>query len=636
MLNGRYNIALLAANITDPFSNALAVGAMKAARELDADLTIIPGKYVSKRDKYDLYDITYEYQYNILFDYAARANFDYVIAAVGTIAYALGKDGKKEFLDSLGDTPVLSVAADIDGYDSLEFDNSAGIRAVVDELAAQGRRRIGIMAGDLNNTECAERYAAFRDSLKRYGIDFPEKYFVTCDLSEYCRDEADRLLDAAPELDAVVCANDIIASTLYKAIKARGKTVGRDIAVTGFDDIPLASELSPPLATVRADAEQLGRRAVQKVLNKLRGIPDEDRLFPTEFIKRGSCTREEPPGKIYKKLEDNERSEMIRYFRERKHIDNVFVRDTLIIGGEKNSYTRIMQRLSFIGSPTSFLYTLKEPLVHHPGDVPPDGLEWDFRAYCYGEAAYAPDDELRRLTTPQVFCNEKLCSDRQHCFVVSDLYVADTQYGIALLEPQNEDFFSELELITYILSSAVRALNIMRSQERLLGRLKTANLALEEQSKLDPLTGIFNRRGFYGAADSLFESGSAEYVICYADMDNLKLVNDEYGHIEGDFSLALVAKCLREVFGEEAIIGRMGGDEFAVILPAGGTDTATYHSRGKKFIEEFNASGQKPYRFGVSMGILRLVCENGYDLKAALDKADDLLYDEKQKRKKEI
>ncbi len=509
----------------------------------------------------------------------------------------------------------------------------------MDELAAQGRKHIGCMAGDLNNSECRERYETFRSGLAGHGIDFPDRYFMPCDLSEQCRDEVEELLDRAPELDAIVCANDKIAEVTYELLKERGKVVGRDVAVTGFDDLPSSAELTPPLATVRADAEKLGERAVEKVINKLNGVPDDMTRFPTEFIRRESVDRAEYRAKQFERISENERQQLRLQSEQRTHTDNIFIRDAMMFTADiKHSYAKAMKQLSLIGAVTGFIYTLEKPLTHRYGEDFPRGQTWLFRSYNYGADTFTVPDGEQLMDIRSVFHNKYLCTNRQHCFVVADLYSADTQYGIALLEPKDTGFFSELELATYILSSAVRTLDILHSQEKLLGRLKTVNMALEKESQIDELTGIYNRRGFYHAADRLFEeTGSAgEYLICYADMDNLKLVNDVYGHNEGDFSLRLIAKCLRKVFGESAVIGRLGGDEYAVIAPAAERSPEEYLTEKDSFVAEFNESGAKPYRFGLSMGVLRCGCENGYDLKAALDKADDLLYVQKQKRKKEI
>ncbi|MBR1385100.1 MAG: substrate-binding domain-containing protein, partial [Ruminococcus sp.] len=492
----RYNIALLVANITDPFSNAVTRGAVSAAARLDADLTIFPGKYIGIQDKYDLYDTTYEYQHNVLFDYASHGGFDYIIAAVGTIAYALDNEGKKAFLDKFGNAPVLSLAADIEGYDSLEFDNSSVMYEIVDELVSQGRRNIGIMAGNLNNCECEERFIAFKDALGRHGIALKSSNVMLCDISEYCVSEANHLIERVPDLDAVVCINDKIAAVMCEQLKKHGKTVGRDVAVVGFDDLPGSAELDPPLATVRADAESLGARAVEKVIHKLNGIEDNDKYFPTSFIRRSSCSRDGCPKGGYKKLSENERDKLKQAASDRIHIDNIFIRDTMMIGRNiQTSYIELLKRLSMIGSSTAFIYTSEQPFTLMPGGKLPGDISWRFRSYCYGSSAYSPPKEEQQISFREVFDNKYLCTNRQHCFIASALFAADIQYGLALLEPASFDFFDELELVCYILSSGVRTISILNEHEQLLNKLKLANLALEKESKIDSLTGIYNRRG---------------------------------------------------------------------------------------------------------------------------------------------
>ena len=634
----RHNIALLVANITDPFSNQIAAGAMRAAERLGADLTIFPGKYVGVDLSSDTYDTTYEYQYNALFDIAAEGGFDYIIAAVGTIAYACDTAGKEAFLERLGDTPLLALAAQIEGYDSLIFDNRSGISAIVDELARQGRRCIGIMAGDIRNNECAERYIAFRESLDRNGLPFNEKYFMASDISERCRAEAEQLIDRAPELDAIVCSNDQIAEVVCKVLRERGKRIGRDVAVTGFDDLPGSAELDPPLATVRADASTLGERAVEKAVHFLDGINDSENRVPTEFILRDSCRREQTAPQGYERLEESEKAVLRKKMADRIHVDNIFVRDAMMFGGElKNSYAKVLKQLPLIGALTGFIYTCDKPVRHAPDEQFPKDVGWSFRSYCCGKEAFTVPDSERKVSAAEVFRNKYLCSERQHCFVVSDLYTAETQYGIALLEPETPEFFSELELVTYILSSAVRTLDILSEQETLLSELHLKNSALEDESKIDLLTGAYNRRGFYLAADRLFYKANspAKYIIGYADMDDLKVVNDNYGHAEGDLSIKQTAECLRSVFGEEAVIGRFGGDEFAVLCPRpSGMTLATFTRAKDDFVDNVNRFPGRQYKLGISMGLISEVCENSYDLRAALDKADDLMYADKSRKKK--
>lgn len=746
MANRRYNIGLLVANINDVFSNRVATGAMEAAKQLDANMVIFPGKYVGVQHINEQHGAKYEYQYNTLFNLAAEAKLDYLIVAVGTIAYAYNYEYQKAFLKSLGDTPILSVASEIEDYDYLLFDNRSGVSEAVDYLALHGRKHIGMIAGDLNNDEFVQRYQAYRQGLEANGLDYKDSYMITCDLANRCYREVELLLDRNPELDAIICATDLIASDVYEVLKKRILHVGIDIAVVGFDDLPMAAKLDPPLASVRADAVLLGKRAVEKAVNYLNGIKDENHYLESQFIPRQSCfkfvedfsitedafyggfsvmidhikdyfakrsknTAEGDNSRdlildllehLYKNYAQRPVDEIViddsllmldkvmplkedpeidrilngaylwflrncpvgnvlyvqmlhQYFRmgktgetvesvasrymERSHLNNIFIRDALMFSGNlKDSYARILKRLENVGAVSGFIYTYKKPITHHLGDRFPSNLAWQFKAYSYGSEVFSLSHDDQVLSTPEVFDNEYLCSDRQHVFVVADLYSAETQYGIALLEPRDKDFFDELELVTFQLSSAVRTLDILKKQEKLLEELHTTNLALDEMSKIDELTRVYNRRGFYPAADELLNDPryrGKPFVVCYADMDNLKTINDTYGHAEGDFSIKLVADCLAYTLGEGAVIGRMGGDEFAAMIPASSNVTIEdLTGRKEGFIQRFNESKEKPYHFGLSMGMIKRVCDNSYDLRAALDKADDLLYIEKSNKKK--
>ena len=746
MADKRYNIGLLVAAISDDFSKRITIGAMEAAKELDVNMVIFPGKYVGVQHINEQYEAEYEYQYNALFDIAAEAGLDYLIVAVGTIAYAHNSEYQKAFLDRLGDTPILSVAAEIEGYDCLQFDNRSGVSAAVDYLAAHGRKHIGMIAGDLNNEGFVQRYEAYRQALEANGLTYRDSYMAPCGLARRCYDEVEQLLDSNPELDAIVCATDLIAYDVYEVLRKRNLRVGIDVAVVGFDDLPNDPKLDPPLASVKADAVQLGKRAVAKALNRLNGVQDDEQYLESEFVPRRSCFKYIDDSKVAQNIFSGDFEEMIghikgyfaqryenatadqkdcdlivellehlhehyvkrpvdesmveetvailsraiplkedlgidrvlygtylwllrncpvgsipyiemlhQYFRadkdeetvdsvtrlflERSHTDNLFVRDALMFGGNlKDNYARIMKKLDSVGALTAFLYTFETPIKHNYGDRFPRDFTWLFQSYSYGRDVFSLSKDEKRMSTLKVFDNDYLCRGRQHIFIVADLFSAEMQYGIALLEPRDEAFLDELELVAYQLSSAVRTLNILRKQEKLLEELHATNLALDRMSRIDELTGVYNRKGFYPAADELIKDPRHEgnaFVVCYADMDDLKGVNDTYGHGEGDFSIKLVAECLAQILGEGAVIGRMGGDEFAAIVPLpSGTTVEELTGRKEQFIRRFNESKEKPYHFDVSVGMHECVCENSEELRIALDQADDLLYREKSGKKR--
>ena len=476
----RYNIGLLIANITDAFSNGIAKGAIRRAAELDANLVIFPGKYIGIQNKYEQYDIKYEYQYNVLFDIAAAAELDYLITAVGTIAYAYDGDQRKAFLDSLGNTPVLSVASEIEGYDFLQYDNRAGVSETVDFLIEHGYKNIGYMVGNLNNSECAERFEAYKESLERNGIRYREQYITECDLAHESIYDARPFLERNPELDAILCINDIVASKVYEALAEKGIKVGEDIAVIGFDDQPFCRALSPEMSSIRADAEMLGAVSVEKAVNFLNKIPDDRHYVKTSFVQRASCPTDDMPqtgDKGHKKY-------AVEKYEERTHLENIFIRDTMMFGGDtEKSYSEILKQLSCIGADTGYIYVYEKPIRHRVEDTFPRNLPLLFKSYCYGKTLFSVPENEQKLTVPEAFDNIHLPNDRRRTFIAVDLYSAENQYGIALVEPGNESFFDEVELVTYQLSSAVRTIDALKNQNILLAELdrKNRNLVSENE-----------------------------------------------------------------------------------------------------------------------------------------------------------
>lgn len=748
----RYNIGLVVAAIEDSFSNNLAKGVMKYAEKLDVNLMIFPCKYVGIT--FDGTDRKYEYQYNTLLSCAADAKLDYVIVATGTIAYAASDEIKNKILERFGSTPVLNVASNLPGYDFLLFDNRSGVTEAMENLIAQGRKHIAMLRGDMRNYDAKERYEAYRNALEKHNLDYDETYSIDCDMSEYCTESVEKLLDNNPLIDAIICVNDQIAQAVYRVLNARGIEIGSEIAVVGFDDQPFASRMEPPLASVRADAFKMGELAMEKAVNYLNGIVDDRHLVETDFVARHSCypnsdsyevtdaifmcnsarkaenvtdylfgDKEESELKIrvksillkffealdsyfvngvggieeYRQIEgiidhifygevstennidiiQNAIDGAYRYYydrckpenfiylqrlynyfyrrvnlavavnyrsladktKERMHFDNIVLGDMLMMSGNlEDSCSSMIKRLHIIGADTAFLYLLENPIVNTRTDQFPINITWKFMSYVYGNTVFTVPKHEQRMTTPMVFANSHLNYGRRSTLIVIDLFCKEKQYGIILCEPKTTDFFNEVEFVSHQISSAINSMYLLRAQEAMLMELHSKNLSLDNMSKIDELTGIFNRRGFYAEADSLIAANpGTKYLVAYADMDNLKLVNDHYGHGEGDFSIKSLAECLRAILGEKAVLGRMGGDEFAAIMQCDDNcDVQAIMKAKEKQIEILNSKAGKPYRIDMSVGLVVCECSNSYDLKENIDKADGMLYNEKTKRKKEI
>ena len=160
---------------------------------------------------------------------------------------------------------------------------------------------------------------------------------------------------------------------------------------------------------------------------------------------------------------------------------------------------------------------------------------------------------------------------------------------------------------------------------------------LRASSTLDDLTGLHNRRGFLDFAQQQFwtaERLNKPLLLFFADLDGLKLINDSFGHAEGDAALILIAKILRSSFRESDIIGRMGGDEFAALaLENDPTSADRIIRRIQNKIEEANLQKTQQYILSLSIGVARCDHEDGATLEDLLAQADARMYDEKQRKR---
>ncbi|MBR1752076.1 MAG: GGDEF domain-containing protein [Ruminococcus sp.] len=286
----RYVIGIMIANIVDPFSNQAACGAISAAEELDADLIIIPGKYICETS-FQNEDTTYEYQYNNLFAYAGERNLDAVCVCTGTIAYANTDEEKKAFLDRIGkNIPVISIASKLDGYEYVVFDNAGSVRDAANYIIKEnGAKKVAMLSGYVSNSDYKERLDGYMQALEDNGIAFDEDLVCFANPSRACKGDLERLLDKHPDIDGLICSNDDMCLAVYEVCADRGMRIGSDIFVVGFDDMDYSEKLDPPLASVRASAEYLAYRAVKNAVDLLEGRQIETRNVPTRFIPRGSC-----------------------------------------------------------------------------------------------------------------------------------------------------------------------------------------------------------------------------------------------------------------------------------------------------------------------------------------------------------
>ena len=181
--------------------------------------------------------------------------------------------------------------------------------------------------------------------------------------------------------------------------------------------------------------------------------------------------------------------------------------------------------------------------------------------------------------------------------------------------------------------------NFRRMAGAIQGReeaLKESKETLNTMSLTDELTGLCNRRGFFTLAQQqmkVTERTKKDMLLFFADLDKLKHINDTLGHQEGDKALIEAATILKEVFRESDIIGRMGGDEFAILAIDTTDETReVLIKRLQNYLDDYNRPEGRNYTLYLSIGIAHYDPEKPSTLDELMAQADTLMYEQKRSK----
>ncbi len=203
----------------------------------------------------------------------------------------------------------------------------------------------------------------------------------------------------------------------------------------------------------------------------------------------------------------------------------------------------------------------------------------------------------------------------------------DEELALGALKSGAQDYLVKGQIDINILYRSIRY-SIERN--RLNQQLKSISIT-------DELTGLYNRRGFLMLARKQLELAARmdkTMWLLYMDVDNMKWINDNLGHNEGDNALRNIANILKHTFRDSDILARIGGDEFAVVaLEDAKTGADRMISRISNDIANFNAKEHKPYQLSVSIGTVSCDTKPDCDISMLLSTADKLMYEQKMARK---
>jgi len=536
--------------------------------------------------------------------------------------------------------PVVAIDYDVDFCETIYAEDTSLFEQITDHfIEKHGCRKITCLTGPEGNTPALSRLEGYKRSMKKHGLEIGPQDIVYGDFWKIVsRRLAKQYMNGEMEVpDAVVCANDVMARSLCNALVKGGFNIPEDIRISGYDGSNDAIMRIPSLTTINPGNERLGAKAVCR-LHKL--ITGEDTVPPDEFYNGemlfarscgcGSATQ-------YSVRKNEEYHNMIERF------DGYYQKSGMLESlMEEDSLDSLLHRLNGFayvvnGIDTYMLCLCKDwDNVEDSEDVyVREGYaekmetkivytkrETDFISREFDSADILPDFISEYCPEPSMyFLLPVHFMDR--CFGYSIFRFSNVKCAVSnVFAEWNKNISTALEFL------------------RVRTKLTSINQRILMSSIRDTLTGVYNRKGFNRLTESIFRDAKDErkkLFVLIADLDQLKMINDNFGHIEGDNAITIAANALNTCCDMNEICARIGGDEYAIVGCGNYTErkAKTYIDYIHKYFDRYNDTSKKDYKVGLSLGYYIGVPEADSTLEKYVEIADERMYEDKVKRKKQ-
>lgn len=625
-MNGRTKeIALIVAGIDEEYQNGVISGIKTCAAENNANISCFSafgGVIMSKS-----YDIG---EYNI-FSLPNYELFDGVLLMINTINDPEEKERIAERVRASKLPTVVLDCADYPDFYNVTIDNTSAMEELVRHIIKDhGARTLEYLSGPESNPESNERYAAFLRVCSENGISVSPERIHHGELRSIdgTRAAEEMLLSGRPLPDALICANDAMALTAISEFTRNGIRIPEDMIVTGFDYTFNARHHFPALSTVKRPLELAGYTACKTVTDLIDGILHEKtQRFECRAVFSESCG-----------CKNNAPDDIVSY---KKNVFSIIDRSR----DDINLLNRMSAKLAEAMSESESMNIISSFL----GDI---DCECCCICMCDGwDDVWKGNERLtvgyaKRMHVPLIWDKGSVRFFGSFDTAQMNPIPPEGSGNITYFLPLH---FSERCLGYFVIINSDFPIKSMMCHSMLMNisnslenvrKLISLNSAIKELDRLyviDPLCGIYNRSGFIRTADEKFnlcKLKGEKVMIAFVDMDGLKLVNDKYGHIEGDYALKKLADVLSDCCKEGWFCARFGGDEF--VLFGAGAGEAEAEELKKNFeqrLRQINSSGVKPYKIYASIGTLVSQVTDDQALFDIINQADEIMYEQKKHKR---
>lgn len=517
---------------------------------------------------------------------------DAIILCHDTLMNKPALDYVVESIEKKCSCPVVTLRHDLKDYPAVLVNQEHRIEDLVYHFVDEHHKtKIAFMSGPFDHPDTITRLADYKRALANRGIPFDEQMVYEGDYwTKKAKEAADYFtMELAEKPEVIVCANDYMASSLMNELITKGFLVPDDIAVSGFDNIWESSITLPPITTVSVPVHDMVKQAVGLIEAMWRGetVPQKS-YVNSEVIFRNSCGCET----------FNMQSMLAKRVRQMNEYQSI------MDSNQSNTYMFI--DLSDLDHVEGIEKSLRVGANDHIDSFficLGEGRGEQYPKYCSPANGFAKKSKVvgglfhKRACVFDVFETSQLLpkdvsEDKPMIYYFFPIH--NNQFSYGYLAVSYEDNYSTNKTFNNWLAILGNALEMIRIKQKNQGLLQKLNNLYVH----DALTGLYNRRGFDSVSVEKYKKAKKEkksFVIFAIDMDNLKVVNDRFGHMNGDLALRTIGEAMQAVAGKEDACARVGGDEYNVVGIGYTEDMAEQFVKDfNGYLEDFNEESELP------------------------------------------
>lgn len=565
--------------------------------------------------------------------------FDGVIVFGNALHIEENHKAIEELLDGLA-CPIVSVGCKVGDSYAIRTDNYTAMRKMVEHFVLDHKvKDIHFVKGVEGNEDANDRYRAYEDVLTENGIPVLQERTSQGDFYVTGGEKAAaEIMDSVlPFPQAIICANDVMAITICDILMDKGYRIPEDVMVSGYDYTVEAQAHCPRITSIRTNFRDVGYNACRILLDVLDGkTVSKDTYVPDEIVLDESCGCSENKGQI---PQDDNRKEFGEAIAKRKMIHQMISLEKLFAECEVlDDWLDAVKEFIPKVEVSEFYCCVNEGFADKLFEM--DVMEQEEMTFSqrvsytktvYPILAYKDGNFIAKNAFASKYAFDDLFKDSDECkmFVFSPLHYQERTFGYLVFADSDFTIANQL-YISWLISMGNSIENIRKKS-----MLQNAMRRLEDMYVRDSLTGVYNRFGLDRSFAEIKQKSMMSRIkmqLSFIDLDDLKAINDHYGHEMGDEIISAAARILQEEAGK-CRVARYGGDEFIVIGTARDVKEAQeYWNRVERRVYEYNKKRDTAL-LSMSFGYDVFSVGPKTNLEDCILAVDKKMYEEKRKKK---